>query len=157
METLLETLKNILTYVILASCVISILIIVLQADKGGGLGSLFGGSGSQSVLGSRKADFIQKLTGVFLGIFIIGSFTVAYLTKVTENIHPDKNLSEQIQKSSKDETGTKSDKAKEPAKSETAESKSEPPKSDAPKETPKDQVPVETPKDNTQPTPEEKK
>ncbi len=89
MEAFLGLAKDIITIAIIIACGISILLIIFQADKGGGLGGLFGGAGgssSQSVLGSRKADFIQRITTIFLGIFIFGSLLIGFLTKQEHNL-----------------------------------------------------------------------
>ena len=60
-------------------CVFLILVILLQAGKGGGMGSLGGGAGSQTVFGGRGAQtFLGKVTSVSAGIFMLTSLTLAY-------------------------------------------------------------------------------
>jgi preprotein translocase subunit SecG len=60
-------------------CVFLIVVILLQAGKGGGMGSAFGGAGSQTVFGGRGAQTIfGKVTSIFAGIFMLTSLTLAY-------------------------------------------------------------------------------
>jgi len=56
-----------------------ILVILLQAGKGGGVGSAFGGAGSQTVFGGRGAQtFLGKITAAAAGIFFLTSLTLSY-------------------------------------------------------------------------------
>ena len=60
-------------------CVFLILVILLQAGKGGGMGSAFGGAGAQTVFGGRGAQtFLGKVTSVSAAIFMLTSLTLAY-------------------------------------------------------------------------------
>jgi preprotein translocase subunit SecG len=55
-----------------------ILIVLLQAGKGGGMGAAFGGGGSGSVFGGRGAgDFLSRLTTVMAAAFMILSIILA--------------------------------------------------------------------------------
>ena len=56
-----------------------ILVILLQAGKGGGMGAAFGGGGSQTVFGGRGATtFLGKVTAGAAAIFMLTSLTLAY-------------------------------------------------------------------------------
>ena len=56
-----------------------VLVILLQAGKGGGLGAAFGG-GAQSVFGGRGAQtFLGKVTSAAAAIFMLTSLTLSYL------------------------------------------------------------------------------
>jgi preprotein translocase subunit SecG len=56
-----------------------ILSILLQAGKGGGLGSALGGGASQGVFGGGGgADFMSKLTQGFAATFMISAMYLAY-------------------------------------------------------------------------------
>jgi preprotein translocase subunit SecG len=67
-------------------CVFLILVILLQAGKGGGMGSL-GGGGSQTVFGGRGAQtFLGKVTSVSAGIFMLTSLTLAYNSSHTRSV-----------------------------------------------------------------------
>jgi preprotein translocase subunit SecG len=60
-------------------CVFLILVILLQAGKGGGMGAAFGGAGAQTVFGGRGAQtFLGKITSVMAAIFMLTSLTLAY-------------------------------------------------------------------------------
>lgn len=60
-------------------CVFLIVVILLQAGKGGGMGSAFGGAGSQTVFGGRGAQtLLGKVTSVMAAIFVVTSVTLAY-------------------------------------------------------------------------------
>jgi preprotein translocase subunit SecG len=60
-------------------CVFLIVVILLQAGKGGGMGAAFGGGGSQTVFGGRGAQTLfGKVTSVFAAIFMLTSLTLAY-------------------------------------------------------------------------------
>ena len=64
-------------YIIVA--LVMVLSILLQAGKGGGLGSALGGGASQSVFGGGGgADFMSKLTQGFAATFMISAMYLAY-------------------------------------------------------------------------------
>jgi preprotein translocase subunit SecG len=64
-------------YVIVA--LMMVLAILLQAGKGGGLGTALGGGASQGVFGSGGgADFMSKLTQGFAATFMISAMYLAY-------------------------------------------------------------------------------
>ena len=55
-------------------CIFLILVILLQAGKGGGMGAAFGGAGAQTVFGGRGAQtFLGKVTSVSAVIFMLTS------------------------------------------------------------------------------------
>jgi len=63
-----------------------VLVILLQAGKGGGLGAAFGG-GAQSVFGGRGAQtFLGKVTSAAAGIFMLTSLTLSYLATRTGSV-----------------------------------------------------------------------
>lgn len=60
--------STILLILFLPVCLLLILIVLLQAGKGGGLAGAFGGAGGQTFLGARgAADFLSKFT-IYLAI-----------------------------------------------------------------------------------------
>jgi preprotein translocase subunit SecG len=68
-------------------CVFLILVILLQAGKGGGMGAAFGGGGSQTVFGGRGATpFLGKVTSVSAAIFMLTSLTLAYHSSRTTSV-----------------------------------------------------------------------
>ncbi|HUL60107.1 MAG TPA: preprotein translocase subunit SecG [Anaeromyxobacteraceae bacterium] len=68
-------------------CVFLILVILLQAGKGGGMGAAFGGAGSQTVFGGRGATtFLSKITATSAAIFMVTSLTLAYHSSRTQSV-----------------------------------------------------------------------
>ncbi len=68
-------------------CVFLILVILLQAGKGGGMGSAFGGAGSQTVFGGRGAQtFLGKVTSISAAIFMLTSLTLAYHSSRSQSV-----------------------------------------------------------------------
>ena len=70
---------TLLTVVHITVCVFLILVVLLQAGKGGGMGIAFGGAGSQTVFGSSGAgNFLTRLTSVTATIFLVTSLGLAH-------------------------------------------------------------------------------
>lgn len=68
-----------LTVVHITVCLFLILVVLLQAGKGGGMGIAFGGGGSQTVFGSSGAgNFLTRLTSVTAGVFLVTSLSLAH-------------------------------------------------------------------------------
>ena len=70
-------LTSVLTVIFAVMCILLIIIILLQADKGAGMGIL-GGAG-QSTFGSSTADIITKITTFMVAVFMIGSLGLSML------------------------------------------------------------------------------
>ena len=68
-------------------CVFLMLVVLLQAGRGGGIGLAFGGSGgSQSVFGSSGgANFLTKMTAVCAIIFFTNSLALAYMSSQSDS------------------------------------------------------------------------
>ena len=68
-------------------CIFLMLVVLLQAGRGGGIGLAFGGSGgSQSVFGSSGgATFLTKLTAVCAIIFFANSLALAYMSSQSDS------------------------------------------------------------------------
>jgi preprotein translocase subunit SecG len=70
------------TYVIV--CLFLVLVVLLQAGKGGGMGAAFGGA-TQSVFGGAGAgNFLTRLTVISAMLFMMLSATLAYLSSSSE-------------------------------------------------------------------------
>src|SRR6185436_14271744 len=60
-------------------CLFLILVVLLQAGKGGGMGIAFGGAGSQTVFGSSGAgNFLTRLTSITATVFLLTSLALAH-------------------------------------------------------------------------------
>jgi len=68
---------SVLTVIFAVLCVLLVIVILLQADKGAGMGIL-GGAG-QSTFGSSTADIITKITTFMVAVFMIGSLGLSIL------------------------------------------------------------------------------
>ena len=78
---------NFLTGLHVVVCVFLMLVVLLQAGRGGGMGIAFGGSGgSQSVFGSSGgANFLTKMTAACAFIFFANSMTLAYMSSQSDS------------------------------------------------------------------------
>jgi preprotein translocase subunit SecG len=78
---------TLVTIVHVVVCIFLILVILLQAGKGGGMGAAFGGAGAQTVFGGRGAQtFLGKVTSACAAIFMITSLTLAYHASHTSSV-----------------------------------------------------------------------
>jgi preprotein translocase subunit SecG len=68
---------TIVSVIFVLLCVLLVVLILLQSDKGAGMGIL--GGSSQSAFGSSTADVITKATGVMVALFMLGSLGLASL------------------------------------------------------------------------------
>jgi preprotein translocase subunit SecG len=72
---------TVLTILHVIVCSFLILVVLLQAGKGGGMGIAFGGGGSQTVFGSSGAgNFLTRLTAICATIFFVNSLVLAYMS-----------------------------------------------------------------------------
>ena len=56
-------------WIAVAFCLI--LIVLLQKGKGGGVGSMFGGAGASSLLGTKTGDFLTWVTISMVALFLV--------------------------------------------------------------------------------------
>jgi len=64
---------------VVASLVL-IAVILLQAGRGGGLSETFGGSSTQTILGTKTSVFLKRATAASAVIYILTCLTLAVLT-----------------------------------------------------------------------------
>jgi preprotein translocase subunit SecG len=57
-----------------------IFVILLQAGRGGGLSESFGGSSTQTILGTKTSVFLTRATTVSAVVYIITCLTLAVMT-----------------------------------------------------------------------------
>ena len=70
---------TLVTVIHVVVCIFLILVILLQAGKGGGMAGAFGGAGAQTVFGGRGAQtLLGKVTSAMAAIFMLTSLTLAY-------------------------------------------------------------------------------
>ena len=75
-----------LTILHVVVCLFLILVVLLQAGKGGGMGIAFGGGGSQTVFGSSGAgNFLTRLTAICAAVFFLNSLILAYLSSQSDS------------------------------------------------------------------------
>src|SRR5262249_57626472 len=85
-EGRLRSMVTFLTIVHVFVCLFLILVVLLQAGKGGGMGIAFGGAGSQTVFGSSGAgNFLTKLTTVTAAVFMITSLGLAHYSSIQDS------------------------------------------------------------------------
>lgn len=72
--------QTLITIIHVVTCVLLILVVLLQSGKGGGLSSTFGGA-SSAVFGGRGAgDFMTRVTSGAAMVFFVTSFTLATIS-----------------------------------------------------------------------------
>ena len=75
-----------LTIVHLIAAVFMILVVLLQAGKGAGMGAAFGGSSQANMGGSGGMTLFAKLTATAAVIFMITSLSLAYLSSTSDSM-----------------------------------------------------------------------
>jgi preprotein translocase subunit SecG len=62
------------------SCLVLLLVVLLQQGKGGDIASAFGGSSSQTAFGARSgATLLSRATAVCAALFMVGALALAVL------------------------------------------------------------------------------
>ena len=138
-----------ITTIHVIACIFLILVVLLQAGKGGGVGAALGGQTSAQVFGGRGAgSFLERLTAGTAVVFMLTSMSLAYIASQSDSARLQKFAVEQQAKKkiadqkAADEKAAKDaeDRAKKdappaedkPATNEAAP-KADAPKADAPK------------------------
>ena len=61
-----------LTILSAITCVLLMIVILIQNPKGGGVDSTFGGQGANQIFGASKSvDYIEKLTWYLAGVLLV--------------------------------------------------------------------------------------
>lgn len=68
-----------LTIVHYVLCIGLILIVLLQAGKGGGLAAAFGGGSSETIFGTRRGNVLTRVTAVGVSIFMLTSLLLTII------------------------------------------------------------------------------
>lgn len=78
------------------ACLVLIMVILLQAGKGGGISETFGGSGGlQQMLGTKASSFLTKATAVSAVLFLTTSMTLALMSTQRSSSIVEREVSKQ--------------------------------------------------------------
>src|SRR2546430_11365344 len=90
---------TLITIVHVMACLFLILVVLLQAGKGGGMGVAFGSGTSAAVFGGRGAgSFLEKLTAGSALVFMLTSMTLALYASRSDSSRLKKRSDESPQK-----------------------------------------------------------
>jgi preprotein translocase subunit SecG len=70
---------TILTILHYGLCFGLILIVLLQAGKGGGLAAAFGGGSSETIFGARRGNILTRITAIGVSIFMVTSLLLTII------------------------------------------------------------------------------
>src|SRR6187549_757592 len=103
---------TLLTIIHVIACVFLILVVLLQAGKGGGVGVALGGQTSAQVFGGRGAgSFLERLTAGTAIVFMLTSMSLAYVASQSDSARLQKVAVEQAAKKKIAEQKAADDKA----------------------------------------------
>ena len=98
------------------ACVFLILVVLLQAGKGGGVGAALGGGTSAQVFGGRGAGtFLERLTAGTAIVFMVTSMSLAYIASRSDSVRLQQRSVEQAEQKKKDDARAADDAAKKDA------------------------------------------
>ncbi|MBR6154227.1 MAG: preprotein translocase subunit SecG [Treponema sp.] len=75
----MNIIKSILLVVFVIIAILLVLLVLVQNDEGNGMGSAFGGQ--SAAFGAHSASVLSKTTAVFVTLFFVVVFTLAFLNK----------------------------------------------------------------------------
>ena len=75
-----EVLVNLLWALHIISCVLLIIVVLLQSGRGSGVAGLFGGAAGESPFGAKTGTFLGKVTGTVAAIFFISAVILAMMS-----------------------------------------------------------------------------
>src|SRR3954469_12460654 len=90
---------TLITVIHVIACIFLILVVLLQAGKGGGMGVAFGSGTSSAVFGGRGAgSFLEKITAGTAIVFMLTSMTLAFYASRSDSSGLKKRSDEAQQK-----------------------------------------------------------
>ena len=79
---------NLVAILFVISCIVLVLIVLVQKGKGGGLSSAFGGGMASGILGSKTGDFLTWVTIVSVGVMLLLAVVLAKYYKPGPTVIP---------------------------------------------------------------------
>ena len=140
---------TLITIIHIIACIFLILVVLLQAGKGGGVGVALGGQTSAQVFGGRGAGtFLEQLTAGTAIVFMLTSMTLAYFASHTDSARLQRESQALAAKKKIDDQKSADEKARKEAEDQapkpaTDEAKPDATKLDVAPEAPKADAPVE--------------
>ncbi len=75
------------------SCILLILLVLIQKGRGGGLSASFGGGGANTLLGSKTGDFLTWATIALVALFLLlAVFTAKFYKPTVSDYDADPNM-----------------------------------------------------------------
>ena len=62
------------------ACLVLVVVILLQAGRGGGLSEAFGMGSTSTIFGTSASKFLQKMTAISAAVFLITSLSLTVLS-----------------------------------------------------------------------------
>ena len=62
------------------ACLVRVLVILLQAGRGGGLSETFGIGSTSTIFGTSASKFLQRMTAICAGVFLLTSLSLTVLS-----------------------------------------------------------------------------
>lgn len=118
---------TLITIIHIFVCLFLILVVLLQAGKGGGMGIAFGSSTSSQVFGGRGAgSFLEKLTAGTAIVFMLTSITLAWFASQSDSARLQKMAATAAAKKKVDADKAADDKAQKDAQERAKQLSSQP-------------------------------
>lgn len=76
----MDIVKTILLVAFIIVCLFLILFVLIQPEDNNGMGSSFGG-GNSAAFGARTQTVLSKTTGLFVVLFFVLTFSIAFLNR----------------------------------------------------------------------------
>ena len=81
--------ETVLSIIHVVAAIFMILVVLLQAGKGAGMGAAFGGASQTAFGASSGMTFLGKLTAIAATVFMLTSMSLAYISSKTSSVVDD--------------------------------------------------------------------